>query len=206
MRTRARCSTGSAIGWGLQSATGCIAPPSGHANLTQLGQAVDGAAQRPSCCRHCLGNGRRVEGRCSPRLPQLATPRCVEVLGCLSPSIAIPTPCTLEVCGPSIVGRAAHRRPSLAQTRSRCCNELAAQVRRCRWADTSLLSRNLAQEDPAAPPRSWPAVETMSCPLGNESGFSAAPFATRAKWPASRNATRLRGTLSIRCAAQRLTE
>ncbi len=45
MRTRSCCSTGSAIGWGLQSATGCIAPPSGHANLTQLGQAVDGAAQ-----------------------------------------------------------------------------------------------------------------------------------------------------------------
>ena len=45
MRTRSRRWAGSAIGQSLQFATGCIAPPSGHANLTQLDQAVDGAAQ-----------------------------------------------------------------------------------------------------------------------------------------------------------------
>ena len=45
MRTRSRRWAGSAIGQSLQFATGCIAPPSGHANLTQLVQAVDGPAQ-----------------------------------------------------------------------------------------------------------------------------------------------------------------
>ncbi len=45
MRTRSRRWADAAIGQRLQFATGCIAPPSGHANLTQLVQAVDGAAQ-----------------------------------------------------------------------------------------------------------------------------------------------------------------